>query len=103
MIEANIARQLSNRVITMQARGLIPNYEASISKLFTTELNQRIARTNLKMYGLYGTMWDKNRDEAEKGRAATSYLGSVSSTLAGGTSEIQRNVIATRGLGLPRG
>jgi len=103
MIEANIARQLSNRVITMQARGLIPNYEASISKLFTTELNQRIARTNLKMYGLYGTMWDKDRTEAEKGRAATSYLSSVSSTLAGGTSEIQRNVIATRGLGLPRG
>jgi len=102
-IEANIARQLSNRVITMQARGLIPNYEASISKLFTTELRQRIARTHLKMYGLYGAMWDKGREEAEKGRAATGYLDSVSSTLAGGTSEIQRNVIATRGLGLPRG
>ncbi|MEX2373241.1 MAG: acyl-CoA dehydrogenase family protein, partial [Dehalococcoidia bacterium] len=103
IVEANIARQLSNRVITMQARGLIPNYEASISKLFTTELRQRIARTNLKMYGLYGTLWDKERTEAEKGRAATGYLDSVSSTLAGGTSEIQRNVIATRGLGLPRG
>ncbi|MCK9486978.1 MAG: acyl-CoA dehydrogenase family protein [Dehalococcoidia bacterium] len=103
IVEANIARQLSNRVITLQARGMIPNYEASISKLFTTELRQRIARTHLKMYGLYGVLWDKNRAEAEKGRAATGYLDSVSSTLAGGTSEIQRNVIATRGLGLPRG
>lgn len=103
VIEANIARQLANRVITMQAHGTIPNHEASISKLFTTELRQRIARTHLKMYGLYGTLWDKNRPEAEKGRAATGYLDSVSATLAGGTSEIQRNVIATRGLGLPRG
>jgi alkylation response protein AidB-like acyl-CoA dehydrogenase len=102
-VEANVARQLSNRVITMQARGLIPNYEASISKLFTTELRQRIARTGLKLYGLYGTMWDRNREEAEKGRAATGYLDSIAATLAGGTSEVQRNIIATRGLGLPRG
>jgi alkylation response protein AidB-like acyl-CoA dehydrogenase len=103
MVEATVARQLSNRVITMQARGLVPNYEASISKLFTTELRQRIARTDLKMYGLYGTMWDRNRPEANKGRSATGYLDSVSATLAGGTSEIQRNIVATRGLGLPRG
>jgi alkylation response protein AidB-like acyl-CoA dehydrogenase len=103
LVEANIARLLSNRVITLQARGLIPNYEASISKLFTTELRQRIARTQLKLYGLYGTMWDRKREEADKGRAATGYLDSVSATLAGGTSEVQRNIIATRGLGLPRG
>ena len=103
MVEATVARQLSNRVITMQDRGLVPNYEASISKLFTTELRQRIARTDLKLYGLYGVLWDRNQPYGNKGRAATGYLDSVSSTLAGGTSEIQRNIVATRGLGLPRG
>jgi alkylation response protein AidB-like acyl-CoA dehydrogenase len=102
-IEANVGRQLSNRVITLQARGLIPNYEASISKLYTTELRQRIARTDLKTYGLHGTLWDTERPEANKGRAATGYIDSVSATIAGGTSEIQRNIVATRGLGLPRG
>ena len=102
-IEANVARQLSNNVVSLQARGLVPNHEASASKLFTTELRQRIARTTLKLYGLYGILWDTKQDYAQKGRAATGYLDSVSSTIAGGTSEIQRNVIATRGLGLPRG
>ena len=82
---------------------MIPNHEASMSKLYTTELNQRIAATTLKLFGLYGQLWDKKRPEALKGVAAGGYVSAVSSTIAGGTSEIQRNIIATRGLGLPRG
>jgi hypothetical protein len=82
---------------------MVPNYEASMSKLFTSELNQRIASTTLRLYGLYGSLWDTGRPEAQSGKAAAGYLGAVSSTIAGGTSEVQRNIIATRGLGLPRG
>jgi alkylation response protein AidB-like acyl-CoA dehydrogenase len=106
-IEATVAKTLSQRVISMQARGLIPNYEASMTKVFATEFSQRIARTATKMLGLYGGV---RGDEAHEGkyapmggRWATMYLSTVSATIAGGTSEIQRNVIATRGLGLPRG
>ena len=102
-IEADIARLFSHLNNSIQDKGMVPNHEASMSKLFTTELNQRIAKTTLKLFGLYGLLWDRKRDEAMKGRAATGYLSSVSSTLAGGTSEIQRNIIATRGLSLPRG
>jgi alkylation response protein AidB-like acyl-CoA dehydrogenase len=102
-VEADIARLFSYRNITIQARNMVPNHEASMSKLYTSELGQRIAATELKLYGLYGTMWDRNRAEAEHGWAAGGYLGAVSSSIAGGTSEIQRNIIATRGLGLPRG
>jgi alkylation response protein AidB-like acyl-CoA dehydrogenase len=102
-IEADIARLFSYLNNSIQDRGMVPNHEASMSKLFTTELSQKIARTNLKLFGLYGTIWDRSRPEAMKGRAAGGYLSAVSSTIAGGTSEIQRNIIATRGLGLPRG
>ena len=103
-IEATVAKTLSQRVISMQARGLIPNYEASMTKVFSTEFNQRIARTSTKLLGLYGGLRDQKSSHTPMGgRWATMYLSSVSSTIAGGTSEIQRNVIATRGLGLPRG
>ena len=103
-IEANVARTLSQRVISMQARGLIPNYEASMTKAFNTEFMQRIARTAIQLLGKYGDLRDREHHLSPmKGRWATMYLSTISATIAGGTSEIQRNVIATRGLGLPRG
>jgi alkylation response protein AidB-like acyl-CoA dehydrogenase len=103
-IEASVAKTLSQRVISMQTRGQIPNYEASMTKVFSTEFSQRIARTATKLLGQYGGVRDREGDYAQmRGRWPTMYLSSVSATIGGGTSEIQRNVIATRGLGLPRG
>jgi alkylation response protein AidB-like acyl-CoA dehydrogenase len=99
-VESTVARMMSYRVVTMQAKGLIPNHEASMTKLFASELSQRIARTGVKVLGLYGQLYGE--DAPMRGRYESSYLTSLSSTIAGGTSEIQRNIIATRGLGLPR-
>jgi alkylation response protein AidB-like acyl-CoA dehydrogenase len=99
-VEANVAKMMSYRVVSMQAKGLIPNHEASMTKLFASELSQRIARTGVKVLGMYGQLYG---DEAPlHGRYESSYMTSLASTIAGGTSEIQRNIIATRGLGLPR-
>ncbi len=111
-IEAETARLLSYRVISMQNRGMVPNHEASAIKLYAAELNQRVANTALKVTGLYGQL-DRsaklgaehatNRYAPNRGRYMRTYLNSVASTIAGGTSEVQRGIIAGRGLGLPRG
>ncbi len=103
-IEANMAKWLSYRVISMQAAGQIPNHEASVTKLYMSEMQQRIAALGMHMAGMRGMIYDPKSPHAVMGgRVAMSYVGGVSSTIAGGSSEIQRNIIATRGLGLPRG
>ncbi|MCK6564299.1 MAG: hypothetical protein L6Q80_06050, partial [Dehalococcoidia bacterium] len=101
-IEAATAKMLSYRVITIQAEGRVPNHEASIAKLFNTELSQRIARSAMKALGLHGQTIDREKAPM-RGRVPGSYMATVASTIAGGTSEVQRGIIATRGLGLPRG
>ncbi len=102
-LEYNIARYLSYRVVTLQVQKIVPNYEASIVKIFNSEYNQRLSRAGLHVLGLYGQLEPESAQARLRGRFERSYLASVGSTIAAGTSEIQRNIIATRGLGLPRG
>ena len=93
-IECEVAKMLSYRVVNMQVKNLIPNYEASMCKLFSSELSQRISNLSMHLYGMHGNV---------RNRASMGYMQAVSSTIAGGTSEVQKGIIATRGLGLPRG
>ncbi|MDA0271039.1 MAG: acyl-CoA dehydrogenase family protein [Chloroflexi bacterium] len=103
-IETEVMFNFSFRIISMQDRGLIPNHEASVSKLFASEMSQRIANTGTRVFGLYANIHDReDKRSAMESRLTSNYLTSVSATIAAGTSEIQRNIIATRGLGLPRG
>jgi alkylation response protein AidB-like acyl-CoA dehydrogenase len=102
-VEAAVVRLLSLRVISMQEARQVPNYEASVVKLFGSELNQRTARTGLKLLGLYGQLGPGASRAPGEGAWLYQYLRTVANTIEGGSSEIQRNVIATRGLGLPRG
>ena len=79
--------------------GIAPTRESQMAKLFGAELQQRIAATAVQIFGMEG-------QAAQAGSKAEPYqyslLRSVANTIEGGTSEIQRSVIATRGLGLPR-
>ncbi|TET96095.1 MAG: acyl-CoA dehydrogenase [Dehalococcoidia bacterium] len=102
-IETEAAMMLSYRVVTMQAKELIPNYESAAVKLYSTEMVQRIANTGLRLLGLYGQLARGSKWAPLKGRLEYQYLRSIGSTIEAGTSEIQRNTMATRGLGLPRG
>jgi alkylation response protein AidB-like acyl-CoA dehydrogenase len=102
-LEIEVGFNIAYRIPWMQSQGMVPNAEASISKLYGSELSQRIAGTGIKMLGLAGNLTSGSDETALGGGIARSYLGSVSSTIAAGTSEVQRNIIAQRGLGLPRG
>lgn len=101
-LETQVLRMMSYTVVSIQSRGQIPNIEASIAKLYISELDQRIAATGMSMLGLYGQL---NRDPKWaplNGRVCRMYMHATASTVGGGTSEIQRNIVALRGLGLPR-
>ena len=102
-IETEVSYNFSLRIASMQAAGLVPNYEASMGKMFGSEIGQDIYRTGMRTFGLYANLWPGDPRAPLNGKHTEGYVASIPSTIAGGSSEIQRNIIATRGLGLPRG
>ena len=101
-MEFEIGRWLCYRVAEMQSQGKVPNYEASISKVFGTELQRQMGITGMRVLGMPGQIEPPSRWAPLKGRVERWALAAPSYTIAGGTSEVNRNIIATRGLGLPR-
>ena len=71
--------------------------EGSILKVYWSEMNQRIAQTALEILGPEAQQWD-----FDHGRWAYNYLRCRGNTIEAGTSEVQRNILAQRVLGLPR-
>jgi alkylation response protein AidB-like acyl-CoA dehydrogenase len=101
-IEIQVARFINYNVAWMQQKGLIPNYQASMAKTFGTELHQRLAQTGMNLMGMYGGLDEKSKWAPLKGRVKYLYLWTVGETIYAGSNEIQRNIMAQRGLGLPR-
>ncbi len=101
-INIEVSRLLSLRVLSMQQGGLAPNHEASVAKMFSSELSQRFARFGINTMGSYGQVRKGDPYAQMQGWFTEQYMSSVPATIAGGSSEIQRGIIATRGLGLPR-
>ncbi|MEX0782251.1 MAG: acyl-CoA dehydrogenase family protein [Dehalococcoidia bacterium] len=95
-------RLLSYRTAWMQEAGQIANYEASVIKIFATELAQRITNFGVNLMGPRGALEPDSKSVAYDGIMEKGHLSNVSPTIYSGSSEIQRNIIATRGLGLPR-
>lgn len=101
-IQIEMARWLSYRVAAIQDEGRQPNAEASMSKVWACETQQRIQRAGMAIIGALGHMSEGSQYAELQGLIDEEYWGAPGTTLAGGASEIQRNIIAQRGLGLPR-
>jgi len=95
-------RLLSYRTAWMQEAGRIANYEASVTKIFATELAARITNFGLNQLGPAGALEPDSKYAAIDGVMEKAHMVNVAPLIFSGSSEIQRNIIATRGLGLPR-
>ncbi len=102
-IDCEVARLMAYNVAYMQSQDLIPTKEASMSKVFGSEVVQRVTEAALDILGMYGTLGREDKWAPLNGRVQENWMNAFAGTIAAGTSEIQRNIIAGRGLGLPRG
>ncbi|MGC1341978.1 MAG: acyl-CoA dehydrogenase family protein [Candidatus Binataceae bacterium] len=90
------------RSLSRRLKGLQPGSEASISKLVSTDLGQRMVKFATRLLGEYA-MLESHTPFAPRGDWMKRILASESMTIAGGTSMVQRNMIGERILGLPKG
>jgi alkylation response protein AidB-like acyl-CoA dehydrogenase len=97
LVEAQSLALLSLRSTLRTLSGVDPGSGASVRKLLGVEHEQRVQEMGMALYGANGAVLDGEAQRWEEGFLSTRCL-----TIAGGTSEVQRNVIAERMLGQPR-
>ncbi len=102
VIQNNVVRALGYRIGDMQTRGQHPSYEASMVKVFQSELSQRIYNFGLNALGLAGQVRAGDGRAPLLGEFAENYMLISPASVYSGSNEVQRNIIASRGLGLPR-
>jgi alkylation response protein AidB-like acyl-CoA dehydrogenase len=96
-LELEILRLNTNRALTSLSKTGVPGPEGSTQKLYWSEMNQRTQQTAQEILGPYGQLKD-----FDNGMWEYAYLRARGNTIEAGTSEIQRNIIAERVLGLPK-
>ncbi len=102
-IESEAIKGFGYRNLTKRLRGLPPGPEGSAHRLSLTLLVQRAQELAMQLQGPYSQIMHGSERSIQDGAWQFSFLRSRSSTIAGGTAEIQRNIIAERVLGLPKG
>ena len=101
--QGEVARVLGLRFVAQSMKGgAPPTTEASEYKLYATELSKRLANASMDIAGPGSQLRVGTDDAPMKGRAESTYRYTVIDTIGGGTSEVQKNIIARRKLGLPK-
>ncbi len=101
--DVEILRLSTYRSITRIQRGQRPGPEGSIDKLFWSETAQGLFEVAMEILGPRGQLLQGSKWAVDNGQWAYQFLRSRADTIAGGTSEILRNIIGERVLGLPKG
>ena len=101
-IEIEVARLFNYRSVWAAAKGMVSPHYTSMGTMYLRETSQRLAQTICEILGQYAPLKAASKWAQLRGMAESFYRMTPGFTIAGGTSEIQRNVIAQRGLGLPR-
>jgi alkylation response protein AidB-like acyl-CoA dehydrogenase len=99
--EIEALRLLFYRIGWLLERGELAGYEAALAKVMADELGQKVAAFGLDLLGAHGPLRPESPWAPLHGEIQHAYLTSLGHTIAGGTSEILRTTVATRGLGLP--
>ena len=102
-IDIEVSRMLCYRVAWLSSQGQAPDSAGSIAKVYSTAMLKRFSEIGMQVMGLTGQLEADSKYVALEGGIRHMYLETIGVNIAGGTSDIQRNIIATRGLGLPRG
>jgi alkylation response protein AidB-like acyl-CoA dehydrogenase len=96
------ANKITNlRAAVARSGGKRPGPEGSITKLFQAEYNKRLQSTAMEILGASATAW-RSGEDAAVGASVRGFLRSRANTIEGGTSEIMRNILGERVLGLPK-
>ena len=101
-VENEVLRMMCYRIAWMYSKNLHPSYESSMSLLFCSELLRRLANVGMRVLGPYGQLDMDSKWAVLNARIMRAYLNALSIGVGGGSNEIQRNIVAMRGLGLPR-
>jgi acyl-CoA dehydrogenase len=99
-IRAQITKASGLRAMSDDLNGRMNPHLSAGMKLLSTELGQRFSEVGIDLLGVDGSLWED--DAPGIGKWAYQFLYDRSLTIAGGTSEVQRNIVAQRVLGLPR-
>lgn len=96
------ARLLAYRAVSRQAAGEVPTVEASIARIHGTLLEQEVGHAGLELLGPLGVLRASDPWAPLRGEVLRQWVRNVPTTVAAGTLEVQKDVVAHRGLGLPR-
>ena len=100
--DLEVARKLQRKVISEALKSRVPTVEAAMYKMWQSQLGQRIANAALNLIGPDAQLKPDQPEAPVGGRYERSYRYTVVDTIGGGTSEVQKNIIARRALGLPK-